>query len=467
MRISLPEEMVDRFLIPGPSGEGFNIGLYLEHLEEASFLYEQRISLLDDPELAWSDLHDFEERFEAHIDALVLGEQLALAVCRQRAEGGDFGELHAAVRVFCRQDRQDLVDEVLDALDPQDDERVKAVADALCRELPEEWRLSFVQKWKEGLPAYKKVAVRALGYRRLPVAAVLLEALPRATDDAVLDIIWALGRLRDPSARPLLYNTYLKEGDASVKAAAALALLRMGEPSTLQHCVSIARSQPWALLPIGLGGSQSNTGLLVELAASDGASPECMLALGLLGDVSAVEPLLYHLGNARLAEKASIGLYLITGAPLFEDVFIPELLDEDELFEDERAHLERDDRELPNSVEQRGETISRLSQQPEIWQDWWLQNKSSFERGTRYRTGRLYGAARLLENLTTEQSPRLVRWLAAEELVIRYNIDSPLEIDLFVAHQMDVLADLDTRITDGADRIDDGRWVLAGRAYPR
>ena len=98
----------------------FAIGLYEEHLEEASFLYEQRLSLLDDPELTWLDLDDFEQRFEAHIDGLVLGEDLALEVCKQQASAGDFGELHAALRVFCRQKRLDLVLETIEQIDPEE-----------------------------------------------------------------------------------------------------------------------------------------------------------------------------------------------------------------------------------------------------------------------------------------------------------------------------------------------------------
>jgi len=43
----------------------FETELYQEHLEEASFLYEQRLTLFDDPEITWLDIADFEERFEA------------------------------------------------------------------------------------------------------------------------------------------------------------------------------------------------------------------------------------------------------------------------------------------------------------------------------------------------------------------------------------------------------------------
>ena len=40
------------------SNKEFNIELYQEHLEEASFLYEQRLSLLNDSELSWKEIDD-------------------------------------------------------------------------------------------------------------------------------------------------------------------------------------------------------------------------------------------------------------------------------------------------------------------------------------------------------------------------------------------------------------------------
>ena len=87
----------------------FNIELYEEHLEEAAALYEQRLALVDDPELSWLDLDDYDERLEAHLDALVIGAELALDVCREQVASGDAGSLYAAVSVFCRQGRKDLV----------------------------------------------------------------------------------------------------------------------------------------------------------------------------------------------------------------------------------------------------------------------------------------------------------------------------------------------------------------------
>jgi hypothetical protein len=43
----------------------------------------------------------------------VVGEDLALETCKQQTSENDFGELHAAMRVFCRQNRLDLVLKIL------------------------------------------------------------------------------------------------------------------------------------------------------------------------------------------------------------------------------------------------------------------------------------------------------------------------------------------------------------------
>src|SRR6185436_9196199 len=132
------------------STRSFLIELYREHLEEASFLYEQRLGLLNDPELTWKGIGEFEERFEAHVDGLVVGSDLALDVCKKQAVEGDFGELHAAVRVFCRQNRKDLLLQLLKEVDLEDPQKVRGVADALKHELPEGWQSEFLRIFSTG-----------------------------------------------------------------------------------------------------------------------------------------------------------------------------------------------------------------------------------------------------------------------------------------------------------------------------
>ncbi len=73
------------------SMQSFRSKLYLEHLEEASFLFDQRINLRRISLHPWEDLAELEERLEAHIDALVVGGALATEVCRVRWREGDEG----------------------------------------------------------------------------------------------------------------------------------------------------------------------------------------------------------------------------------------------------------------------------------------------------------------------------------------------------------------------------------------
>lgn len=433
-----------------------------EHLSEASLLYEQRLGLLIDPELTWKDIGDFEDRFEAHIDGLVVGEDLALEVCKQQVSEGDFGELHAAIRVFCRQNRLDLVLETIEAIDPEDTEKLQAVADALNNELPEAWQTDFIGLLKGENPKLAPIIPKLIGYRRLNAGTELLQALQQnSTNGSSPMLIWALGRLRERNARVPFFNTYLQYEDDVVRSAAALALLRLGEPQTTTYCLRCVREQDWSFLPLGLGGGRSAVPILHERAARAQSHPDCLLALGLLGEISTIDTLLAQIANPALVEAAAQALNLITGAEIYEEIFIPEPIDEDELFEEEVEKLKRGEPLYPPGQEP-GITITRLSQKPEEWSKWWTANKSRFNPQIRYRNGKPYSPACLLENLESEKSPRQVRQLAYEELVIRYGVDFPFETDMFVTQQKQALAKYAKWIKANSSRFREGKWYYAG-----
>ena len=48
----------------------FREELYVEHLEEAAYLYETRCHWLIDADVSWLDLEENDTRIEAHLDAL-------------------------------------------------------------------------------------------------------------------------------------------------------------------------------------------------------------------------------------------------------------------------------------------------------------------------------------------------------------------------------------------------------------
>ncbi len=440
----------------------FAAGLYEEHIEEASFLYEQRLTLFDDPEITWQDIEDFEERFEPHIDGLVVGEDLALEVCKQQASEGDFGELHAAIRVFCRQNQKELVLQILQELDPEDAEKMQAVSDALKHELPGEWHEEFVQMLSGGDQKPIPILANIFGFRRLKAGTNLLKALETSPIDSLPKVIWALGRLGEQAARrPFL--RYLAHEDESVRLATALTLLRLGEEQTINQCMQHAPSQNWPYIPLGLGGSRSAVNALMEKAKAGNAEGNCLIALGLLGDIWAISTLVANLARQELARTAAVALNLITGAELYEEAFIPEEIEEDELFEEELEKFKQG--QVPTRPDEQpfGTTITRLSQKPEDWQKWWTENKSRFDPGIRYRNGKPYSPVCLLENLESEKSPRYVRQLAYEELVIRYGVDFPFETDMFVAQQKRAIAQYADWIKTNGSRFKEGAWYFAGQ----
>jgi hypothetical protein len=180
-----------------------------------------------------------------------------------------------------------------------------------------------------------------------------------------------------------------------------------------------------------------------------------------------MDTLLFNLAHNELAESAAMSLNLITGAEIYEEVFIPEEIDEDELFEEELEKFKQGQVPTRPDGQPFGITITRLSQKPEDWQKWWAENKSRFDPGIRYRNGKPYSPACLLENLESEKSPRQVRQLAYEELVIRYGIDFPFETDMFVAQQKQALAKYAEWIKANSSRFKEGAWYFAGQLMPQ
>ena len=439
----------------------FYIDLYLEHLSESSFLYEQRLSLLDDPEITWKGIDDFEQRFEAHIDGLVVGEDLALEVCKQQAIEGDFGELHAAIRVFCRQNRFDLLKEITEGIDPEEKERIKAVSDAINEEFPENWNSNLVQLLNENYPNARAILPKLMGYKRLKFCEPLLELLQKNDVRNIPEILWTLGRLRDEKIRVPLFNNYLQQNDEAISSAAALALLRIGELKVINFCQHSV-SKNWTLLLLGFSGNHWVIPDILKIGILDKAHPDCLIALGLLGDISAVEVLLNHLTNKELGKSAAQSLNLITGAELYEDVFIPEEIDEDELFEEELEKLKAGE-PIYQPGKEPGVTLNRISQKPEDWINWWNINKSKFNPKVRYRNGKPYSPSCLLENLESEKSSRKIRQLAYEEFVIRYNIDFPFETEMPVVKQKQSIAKYEQWVKENENRFNKGQWYFAGK----
>jgi uncharacterized protein (TIGR02270 family) len=441
----------------------FLIDILEEHLGEASFLYEQRIRLLNDPKADRFTIVDLEDRFEPHIDGLVLGEEWGLKICGDKGSEAEPGEIYTAICVFCRQGRKDLILDVIAGIEPDDTERMQALRDALAKEMPDQWIDDFIGMLPENRKNLSYTLANLIGYKRQQAGPELLKILPEKNSKEASDILWALGRIRFQNARHLLLTKYLRDQDESVCISAALALLRMGDSEALNYCMQSLPSQDWPHTLIGIGGDRSAVLILLKKAVEKKAVVSCLIDLGLLGDISAVEILLEHIANPETAEYAILALNLITGAEIYEDAFIPDTIDEDELFPEELEKFQQGEQPTKPDGTPYGVNITRLSQKPEDWQDWWTKNKSRFQDGVRYRNGKPFSPLCLLENIEYEKSPFIIRQLAYEELVIRYGVDFPFEADMYVTQQKPVIKDIAQWIAANSSRFQPGAWYFAGQ----
>jgi len=425
----------DRIETVGEAALYFSEDLYKEHLEEVAFLYVNRLYLLSEYKGSWKDIAKIESKIQGHIEALFMGDDLALDVCRQMRNDANQGIFYAAVRVFCRHKKDDWVKEMINGLDPVNTDRTHAVIDALNHDLPVEWHPMIEQMLLSAHPFLMRMALAVIGYRRIPMDEPLIDFLYKPHDETFGLIIRTLGRLRVQSARDYLLFLF-KNGreEEAIKQELCMALLRLQENSVVHVPADNSELAPWVYQAMGLCGGAPHALYLNTLSLTVGVCEESLLALGFLGYVSSVDILIAHLNEGPYSEMASLSLHLITGADLSEDVFIPDPINENALFPHELEKLRKGE-PLYAPGKEPGITVNRVSQNPLAWKSWWLAHKSGFDIQTPYRYGKPCSPSGVLKTLESETNPAFIRQLAYEELVIRYDQDFCFDVTFPVAQQ--------------------------------
>lgn len=446
----------------------FNQSLYREHLEEISALYDQRRTLGDAGQLPWYDFMDLEQRFEPHIDALIIGGEQALLICEEQAIEGDFGECYGAVRVMCRQESRSRLDDLLVKVNLADEDTSKAVGDALCQGLPLSFQDDIIHFLLKNGQDRIRLASRVIAFRRLDFAMELYDILLASSDDKAMamEMLHALGRIRPRFGIERLLS-FLHSKDKVIVDAAVTALVRIGERRVLRECMAFIGPGDWPKLSLGLYGDRhALTDSFFSVSGLDeDAQPQInrdyVIAAGLLGNIQAVRELIDYLDIPDLSKMAALSLFMITGADVEEEVFVPEEIDPDDLFDDERELWEK--RLLFPKGQEPGQIVRRLSQNPEHWTAWWKKNRGKFNHELRYRNGTPYSPECLVNNLKSKTSPDILRKLAYEELVIRYGIDIPFETHMTVYQQLRAIETMMIRIDGNPDRFEPGLWYYNGK----
>ena len=373
--------------------------------------------------------------------------------------------MYAAVCVFCRQGRRDLLGAVLKRLDVDDPPRSRALRDAITDEMPDEWGPALVTSLTQGYDKLTPIVAHYIGYRRLESGGALEELISgQPPTIGLTELLWAWGRVGDPGAAPQVAG-HLEHDDPSVRTNAAMALLRRGDDGVLATCRARAQRGDAAMfLPLAIAGGRSEAALLQDSVLHQPSAAAALIALGVLGDLAAVRLLVDTLSDKEAAAAGATALQLITGANLREDAFIPEIVQEDELFENERQAY-RETGEGPKHPDGRpfGVNVKRSSRNPEEWRDWLEAHKSQFVAGQRYRLGKPFSLSTSVDTLVTPSFGRQVRSMAYEELVVRYGIDVPFEPEMRVEEQkkqINAIARI-CRLREAS--FEPGCWYFAGQ----
>ncbi len=408
------------------SEAGHAVAVFTHYLQEISFLYEQISFLRTDEELSWKDIHDFERRREAHLNGLVEGGELALAFSLKRCEEGDFGEFFGAVSLFCRRDSYEFFKNALILADDSDEEYQTALFHALSIELPESWIHRIIELIKdEEFHLWKYSLIRSLAYRRVKTINYILKDLINTenNENHLATLIWSLGRIGMSAEADNVISTCSDSENGNLIETAAGTLLRFGRFTEAEEFI---QKQP--LTPLRVNAKLHITS-------------ETPLLLGLEGEVSSLEPLLQILSSDNSDNfkngEAALALFIITGAELYEEHFIPEEIHEDELFEEELEKIARGETiHEPNEVP--GSTIRRITRDPKRWKNWISDKKDSFS-GSKLRLGKAYNIQSVIDSLKSDKLPHYVRNFITDELAINFNVESPFETDMRVVDQIKYL----------------------------
>ncbi|OZG70949.1 hypothetical protein BTA51_22855 [Hahella sp. CCB-MM4] len=411
--------------------------LYVEHLEEAAYLYDCLAPWRDDPEGSWQDCSDLEARLEAHIDALVIGDQTAEDIFIEMLDDADAGTIFTITCVLCRRRRTAAIGQVWEVLagNPEDkpandggepeeepDEeliaKLQAVSLALVQEYPRKLhsRLAKLLNSRHSnlLPMVAEAACRT-DYVDTKGAENLLANSPSWY---LPEAVRLLGNNGLPGLNDLI-SPLLQHNNPTVRQEAAIALLKLGSAEVIPLMQNELET---FALPLALAGDHASIQSLIDNLSPEQASVEQLYVLGLSGELSAVKPLVLAMYNEELAPVAATACQLILGANLYGEVFVKETFSEEDLFPEELESFKKGESPKHPAGQDYGENMEVINPDPEVWRAWLRENRGGFDLQHSYVLGQVLSKQALLHAIVFPRLPSELRRRLADKLAIQFKI---------------------------------------------
>jgi len=383
-----------------------------EHLDEAAFLWTQRLAAVDSAASTVDEVAEGpEERLLAHLDGLRVGGAAAEAELLVPAlVGPETDRAAAAAAALALAGRI----EPLAAALPAAEANRPAIALALAAFLPRQEEARLLPWLDGGQPAAAGVALGVLAARGAAPPAEVRRAL-RASDLAVrlagLRAAAVLGDAARPDVEAALASPDPGMRGAAIEAGLELRLLAAWQ--ACQRAADAGRAGPLDLQVLAMSGTPDDLARLEAAARVPAQRAAALFAAGHSGRVVAADLCARFLDDALVAPVAAEGLRAVAGLAIEGPYRAPPPAEPEE---DPEAVLDGPvagvDRALPWP-------------DPELVQHWWARARSGLAEGARWLEGQPFGPDALLRAFAlgpTRRRPPLAR-----ELLLRsrgeYRVD--------------------------------------------
>lgn len=372
--------------------------IYEEHLDEATFIWEQWEQSLSAWHSTLSEVaHGPEERLLAHLDALVLGgSNVADEFCRPALESDELARVAAATWVLLHVDGRDRWDDSWEALTTAEPARRNAIARAFALSLRSDLSARVSARLETLAPALKGCLIDVLRIRHPGALANLPLSQWASQPDAEL-----LGAVLRAARRTSieLSRSALERGLVSDLSETRVAAIELGTMLQLEmvrpRCRSLvtegAPERRMALAALAIGGDPADLQRLQEWAANDHA-PDAVWALGFSGRADIADTVLRWLDDPKLGASAAETFSAITGLELDGELAGPSPADE--LADD-----------APLREPEPGEDLPRPN--APLVRAWWQRNNARFGGVARYFRGQPWAPTLPLSALASTATWRL------------------------------------------------------------